>query len=99
MFCRDLKVCSYDKLECDLKLYWNWDIKDCETCKRNFFALTDEEIRTLADNMKKEWNNGHWDDSGDKDDNYDADYIEEYEDGYECPFCGQIIDLDGTCGC
>lgn len=51
--------CLYDKVGCDLKLDWNWDIKDCETCKRNFFSLSDEEIKTLADNMKREWINSH----------------------------------------
>jgi len=30
---------------------------------------------------------------------FNADYEEDFEEGYECPFCGQLIYIDGSCGC
>lgn len=60
-----------------------------------------EENKKIVEEYEREWNNGHWDDSGDdceeEDDYWKDDY--DYDYGNECPFCHCEIDLEGLCDC
>ena len=59
-----------------------------------------EENKQITDEYEKEWNNGHWDDSGDEED-YNMDDYEDYdsENEQECPFCHIVPTPSGRCGC
>lgn len=104
---------QFDKIELEHGCgYWNLCWEHACPCaitvehkglRQDIWNSIVEENKKITEEYDKEWNNGHWDDSGDEEDykDYTMDDYEEYdsENEQECPFCHIVPTPSGRCGC